>query len=343
MAPQPSTNEPGRQLDRLEGWDALRGVAITFVVLIHAAGPLEPDTYRDDVVGGLARLGVPLFVLLSGTLAGFRATSRERHASYFAKFVRLHLLYGVFYALFHVSWGGELHFTLESIASRFSGTGWPGQYYFLILIQLYCLAALVVPTRLWSRGWVVIACACIGAIALAICFGVREGWLFGSWPASARMLLGNKMIVWFWLYEFAIGAWVGARMRRGAVWTPSILAGSALVALAVAIATFGVPLPGDAADPRHYAYQRPRIDLAITLVALALPTIARGRFGRWLPALGRDSFGIFVLNPAVLALLFGALGAPDRPVASLLFAGATLVICLPLARRMRLHLPWVYA
>jgi peptidoglycan/LPS O-acetylase OafA/YrhL len=115
------------------------------------------------------------------------------------------------------------------------------------------------------------------------------------------------------------------------------------VALAVAIAMFGVPLPGDATDPREYAYQRPRIYLATTLVALALPSIARIRFGRWLPPVGRDSFGIFVLNPAILAVLFATIGTPNGPSLSLLLAGATLAISRPLARQMRLRLPWFYA
>jgi peptidoglycan/LPS O-acetylase OafA/YrhL len=132
-------------------------------------------------------------------------------------------------------------------------------------------------------------------------------------------------------------------MRRGAEWAPSTLSTSLLVALAVAIAMFGVPLPGDAANPMDYAYQRPRIYLATTLVALALPSIARIRFGRWLPSLGRDSFGIFVLNPAILTVLFATLGAPDEPTVSLLLAGATLAISQPLARQMRRRLPWLYA
>jgi surface polysaccharide O-acyltransferase-like enzyme len=151
------------------------------------------------------------------------------------------------------------------------------------------------------------------------------------------------MMVWFWLYHFALGAWIGARMTRGAAWAPGTLGGCLLLALAVAIAMFGVPLPGDAADPRAYAYQRPRIYLAITLVALALPSIARMRCGRWLPSLGRDSFGVFVLNPAILAVLFAALGAPDAPTSSLLLAGATLLVARPIARQMRLRVPWLYA
>jgi uncharacterized membrane protein YeiB len=93
----------------------------------------------------------------------------------------------------------------------------------------------------------------------------------------------------------------------------------------------------------EYAYLRPRIYLATTLVALALPSIARSRFGRWLPSVGRDSFGIFVLNPAILTVLFATIGAPGEPTTSLLLAGATLAISQPLARQMRLRVPWVYA
>jgi surface polysaccharide O-acyltransferase-like enzyme len=189
----------------------------------------------------------------------------------------------------------------------------------------------------------VILCACIVPIALAVCFGVREGALFANLPSPLRAFAGDKLLVWLWLYDFALGAWVGSQMRRRAESPPSTLWAAALVALAVAIATFGVPLPGDAANPRDYAYQRPRIYLAITLLALALPSIARMRFGRWLPSLGRDSFGIFVLNPAVLTVLFAAFGAPSVPAASLLFAFATLITCQPLARQMRLRLPWIYA
>jgi peptidoglycan/LPS O-acetylase OafA/YrhL len=328
--------------ERIEAWDALRGIAIVSVVVIHAAGPLAADTYRDYVVGGVARLGVPLFLLLSGLLAGLRATPRDRFASYFWRFLRLHIVYALAYTLFSMAWRGDEIGTAKELLVRFAGGGFPGQYYFLILLQVYFAAAFLVPRKLWARTGTVIACAGLVALGIVFCHEVREGAFLAGLPREAKRALASQMPAWLWFYDFALGAWVGERMRRGTIRTPPPLLTGLLVAGALVIVTVGLPLPGDAADVKIYAYLRPRIYVALTLLAFALPGLAKLRFGRGLRMLGRDSFGVFVLNPAVLAVLFGIILEPDGPALSLVFATLALAICLPIARQMRQHTPWLY-
>ena len=64
---------------RLAGLDALKGVSILMVVLIHAV-PEGPDWYQDHVVNGIARLAVPSFLIVTGFLNGLMGSSRAKLA-----------------------------------------------------------------------------------------------------------------------------------------------------------------------------------------------------------------------------------------------------------------------
>jgi peptidoglycan/LPS O-acetylase OafA/YrhL len=149
--------------------------------------------------------------------------------------------------------------------------------------------------------------------------------------------------VWLWFYYFALGAWLGACSRDTSARLSRLRwAALALVAGGVLVASGVAPEIAAAFQPPASApYAHPSILLGATLVGLALPSLAGCAAPRALRRLGADTFGVFVLNPAVLLLWSGLAGAASSVVDSWLRAAATVVLTLPLASLLRRRAAWL--
>ena len=247
---------------RLPGLDALKGLAIAGVILIHAA-PSDAPAYVAHAVNGTARLAVPLFLVVTGFLAGWRNTPRERFAAYFRKFLGLHIAYGFWYwAVSSVATGSAGDLSPKGLLLHFGEAAFPGQFYLGFLL----------PVRFWTHG-----ASAIGAAVLALATlplpqvapelfpGDGLGWV-------ARRVLGSGSMLWLWLHYVTLGAWLGARARRGASVPFGTLAwGFAALGLAIATSTLPTAPWEDAfIDP----YARWSIWLGASAVALAVPALA---------------------------------------------------------------------
>lgn len=321
---------------RLPGLDALKGLCIAGVVLIHAA-PSHEGPYAVHFVDGVARLAVPLFLTITGYLAGMKGTGRARFRANLVTFAVLHLIYGAFYGLLNALLHGLPEpLTAKFVVMRFAESAYPGQYYLVILIQLFLFTSLLPDRRSWrSAGW-------LWASAVAAAAGVA---LLTALPILARELDLPALIVkaartpnalWLWFFYFALGARLGAAAGEP-TWSRLRLAGAAL---GLVVATLGVPDLPVWDEPLRYPYARAPIYLGATLVALALPVLARVRGPALLARLGRDSFGIYVLNPAVLAAIAALFGPRVSLPVSWLQAAATLAVCTLMTVALRRWAPW---
>ena len=326
---------------RLPGLDAVKGVGILLVVLIHAA-PEAREGYDRHFVNGVARLAVPAFLLVTGFLSGIKQSGPDKLAGYFRTFLRLHLVYGLFY------WGVSLlrnglpdSLTAKSVVLHFGVASYAGQFYLAILVQLFLVAAFLLPARFWERGSAVLlaAAAAVAGIGwLYLLFGLPD--LAAGLPDPLPVLLGFQSGIWLWLYYFALGGWLGHRARTGGgvapAWTPLLL-GAALLLAALDLPT----LPGWEEDLALRPYTRPSILLASTLLAFALPALARRDAPGPLRRLGVESFGVFVLNPALLLALSDLLGRPATLGSSWLYVAAAVAAAVPLTRLARRWLPFM--
>jgi peptidoglycan/LPS O-acetylase OafA/YrhL len=316
---------------RLPGLDAAKGVAIVLVVLIHAAPP-APDWWVYGMVNGVARLAVPVFIAITGFLMGARNASRDKVRSYFFTFLRLHLLYGAFYwAVAAVFTGRTGAGSLHEMLLHFYAYSYPGQFYFFILLQLFFLLSWIPPRVCAARPALV---AGLATTLLAVAF-LR--WSAEQPPTAGPLWLAERLGeagFWVWLHFLVLGVFLGAHPKV----LPRLPAAFALVALGVLLAAFDVP----GMDPGH-AERRPYARLSIvagaTPVILALPALARLRAPRWIQALGRESFGVFVLNPFVLRVLAIALGPRDGLALSLAHAALATALAFALARLGRRFVP----
>jgi peptidoglycan/LPS O-acetylase OafA/YrhL len=325
---------------RLPGLDAVKGLSILGVVVIHAAPP-GPSLYHEHVVSGLARLAVPCFLVVTGYLAGIKASSRGRMRSYLVEFLRLHLIYGAFY------WAVELArrgipeaLTLKEALLHFGEASYPGQYYFVILIQVFLLAW-ALPERLWKAPAAPLLWAAVALLALGVL--LARGPSDGARPDALAQRIALRALTtahgaWLWFYYFALGAWLGDRARRGL--RPPLAAGAACAAAGIAVATLALPDWPYSGSPPALPYARVPIYVGATLVALGLPALARLSFPRPLTAIGAESFTIFVLNPALLLVLALLFGRATTLATSWLYVALTLAMAWALARPLRRWAPF---
>ena len=326
---------------RLEGLDAVKGLAIVGVVLIHAAPVPWRDhpSYSAHVVGGLARTAVPCFLAITGLLVAWKASSRDRLLRNLLTFTRLHIVYGTFYALagFALASAPEVP-TPKRLLLYYGEASYPGQYYFVLLIQTFAVAAML-PRRVgWERArWVV--AGSVGAGLGLVVLAHAEAWqLASTLPRVVYRIVTTPYGIWLWFFYFALGARMGAQLRDGA--PPRAPLAAVLGAAGLVVATLGWPAIPDWQSPTIQPYARVSVYAGSALLILALPRIATLHAPAWLAELGRDSFGIFVLNPAVLAATSAAFGAPTSIGDSLLRVCATLPICIGGTRLLRRSARW---
>jgi surface polysaccharide O-acyltransferase-like enzyme len=327
---------------RLAGLDAVKAVAISLVVLIHAAPP-RPAWYQEHVIEGAARLGVPAFLLVTGFLAGSRSWSRRRLLLGCGRFLRLHVLWSLFY------WGVSVlrdgppeRLTWKSALLHFGEGSWAGQFYFVVVVQIFLLAALL-PEAAWRQPVVVAASAAAALAGMALLgAGTSLGAELGLGEWAARPLTAGSA-VWHWFYYFSLGAWLGETARDPVRRLPSLpgWGTAALIGAGVLIAAAAWPGSATAPAPGLAPYARLPILLGATLVGLALPSLASRAAPRALLRLGAETFGVFVLNPAILSLWNGLAGAATSLPGSWLRAAATVAVAAPVASLLRRRAGWL--
>jgi surface polysaccharide O-acyltransferase-like enzyme len=318
---------------RLPGLDALKGVAIVLVVLIHAA-PSVPEAYRVHIVNGLARLAVPLFLVTTGFLVGLKQTPKSRLRDHFRRFLWLHLLYGAVYAALSVARGGPFDpGSVRAWLRPFGIAAWAGQFYLVVLVQVYFVAGYLLPAGAWPRVWTPVlsgVAAAAGVLALWLAT-TATGLASGPWLAG---LLEHG--VWLWFFYFALGAYLGARPDLA----PAPRAGVAALLLGVVVVSVGILDLPSWGEPPLRPYARGSIFLGAALVALSLPAIAPRPPGRLLQRVGRDSFGIYVLNPTLLACLAASFGPVESLARSWLYAAAVVPAAIAATAMLRRFAPF---
>ena len=325
---------------RLPGLDVLKGIAIIGVVAIHAA-PSDAPGYREHVLNGVARLAVPLFLVISGYLLGSRQPSQAKAFLYFRKFLRLHIIYGGLYWVAQPLFGTQYApVTPKSALMHFAAFSYAGQFYLFVLPQIYFVLAVLVPERFWGSAILILGSLPLGVGTVALVVQTFSG--SGADPLL-RLLAGQaEATIFLWFFPFALGMWAG---RRFAGSTRAIGGGAlclVLALLAAGVASLDLPATAGGGYEDAFPYVRWSIGIGATLLAFTLPWASRGLRLSPVAAIGRESFGIFVLNPLILGLLRRHLGDVATVSESLLYMAVTLGIALLLARVLRKRIPFAF-
>lgn len=126
--------------------DLIKSISIIGVVFIHAYtifGPVNNLLFVED----LFRSSVPCFIILWALFfeKSFSKKNKQQQRKYvISKLIylfRVYLIWSVIYFLIQVEWE-QLNFR-NLITKYFSGYGWSGQYFFIVLFQLIILYPLI--------------------------------------------------------------------------------------------------------------------------------------------------------------------------------------------------------
>lgn len=326
-APSPAVREdrpatPGR----LGQADLVRAVAAVMVVAIHClAWPAQATGLAHLVypaVGLLARVSVPLFVMLSGLLLAHSHPQPGPAKHFWAGRLRRTLvpwvLWAGVYFLLTVRFQGMSPLPAQSWGWWAGGAG---HLYFLILIpQLYLLY------RVWPRSewgaWLAMTLAV--AVQLGMQFARIMLPLHGGWGRALFLDYGFEEAP-FWVGYFGIGVALGRSVERIRWRGPLVWLAAALTAPAAALLLAG--LPGKVAA--HWgpwvngtgAFLRPSLLLLTTLVFVdlwALGTVLERWVGplvqQGVRSLSRNSLGVYIIHPAFLLASGPLLEGAPRPL-----------------------------
>jgi len=288
---------------RLEGFDAIKGLAIILVVGIHvlAAAYAGLGQRSGSVTLAFLSLAVPLFIAVSIFFVA-RETGYDGSATLgtpirrrLRRIVPLYVAWTVLYVIFDVTMGGTLKDALTGrpiLEVIFLG----GAYYHLYFLPALIQCLLILPIARWLGG----SMARLGAVVV----------LGGAALGAARLAGDHRLAVdfahqhWFLVYFPVVVAGVALGARR-----VRIDARAAAAALAVgAILLIGEALISSTWEaPATSTYARAGIPLAVLAVlALAVEMRRSNAVLGGLAWLGRRSLGVYLVHPAVLYLILRA-------------------------------------
>lgn len=277
---------------RLAGPDALKAFAIFGVVLAHSHGVFGGASIGDWACDSVFRFSVPSFIIMWAFFFE-RGYARQLKASPFVRgrFFALFLPYAFWTLLYTgpdiIRDGPSVR---ELLTGYWSGYGWAGQYFFIILFQLILLFGCLRVLTVRHLKWIL-----VGGVA----FYSVSVWLLTTSP-TARQLWSRPFL--YWVPCVQLGVWLARSNGDGAmrVAFPTVLAALvALAAEAVAFNRHGLP-PG---------YETPAAWLASAAMVIFFLNGDFGRAGKPLTGfsvlsyVGRNSMGVFCVNPLVAWVL----------------------------------------
>jgi len=304
--------------------DLLRALAIVAVVLIHVwgpstevtpeRGPLHAALFALFVSGGL--WAVPCFFFLSGLLLTPRAdfpTWDERLAWLRKRGARILPPYLFWSALCLLA--ARQTDVVAILRSLASGTASYQMYFVVALVQAYALWWLVMP---WLQR------QSPRVQTLAVLIAVAVGVLAHAWRAAYLASVQVDQFDWLratvlpWIGYFAFGCWVALRLGSDGPQAAleRLLAGRRMLVFASAltsfvvlalIVTYGVTYRGPHFDEPLNTLLKPVYAFPMILVMVAFgqwfDTRAGAKTRRFVTALARDSYGIYLSHVLVMQLI----------------------------------------
>lgn len=293
-------------------------VALLLIMVIHADHwPLQQSGADKSFWAGVdlvARVSVPVFVILSGLLLTYRRQDEMPLAVFVRRRLGRSLLPWIVWVPVYALIG--IYFTQEVAPNASGVVSWwllgGGHLWYLLLVpQLYVLF------QLWPRGPHATAALAVVAIALQTGLDLYRLYASPDAPFNGAFLAYGYEFFFFWIGYFALGAAVGVRLAGHRPTWPSwpfwlaAIAGAALLLGR----DFGGAVNAAFAEGTG-AFLRPSLPiLTVALffaVAIVAEPIMRGhpRLSQAIGALSRYSLGIYIVHE-VLTYVPGRLLAPS--------------------------------
>jgi len=327
---------------------SLRGLAILCVVVSHAAfyGVMRPRLWSGEaaliaapfgipwqsvmpfwvVVGELTRMGVPLFLVISGQFVASFPQTRRSILKLIEKLVWPFLFWSLFGWAYDRLVSPPGWSVAEFLQRLLPGDAQIGFFFIPLIIQFYLLAG---PTVRWVKR--------SPAAALVISAVVQSAYVGFNYlgAAASRGLVGFHLPIdalpeWLFprfAFYFVLGAWIGSfPVRANALLArhPARYGVAALLSAILMVAEHGlihclVIGPSTSLTDVWLAMNPWKISTELWAVSAVLFLYSLGKRGllgaRWLSKLGSSAFVIYLLNGPVLlpaALVLAKLTAESR-------------------------------
>lgn len=272
--------------------DQIKGIAILGVIYIHVSGAFGyVDSYLHDVTYALSRLAVPCFIVLFSYFFE-RKLIKDSHAIVYINRLYTLLIPFCFWSLLYFFITANLASVtlnqIKIITMYWSGYGWSGQYFFILLFQVILIFPVL--RRLAENKTIRLL-----ALLLTGVLFVLNTYFYHLVPEIITKI-SDRLII-YWVPYVLLGILMARIPLRGCK--------SKYFFLIVVL----VPLEFFLCSMIDYtgsSYMRVSV-LVVTYVMLpvliSLPGHIKGRLGSMLSLLGRYSMGLFVLNPAIILFL----------------------------------------
>ncbi len=299
------TAVPAPAPQRENVFDLLRGIAIIGVVYIHSAKLLSP-AYPLVLDTNYFRWAVPVFLLLSAlfSIRSYRKRPVETAdflARRYRKLIWPFLVVSLLQLVLTADW--KTLTPVKIITRHFTGAGWPGQYFFIVLFQLLLFYPWFAKIRWTRRGMV--ACGALTLLSFPVA-GVLMNRI------SLLEKLGDKIFI-YWLPYTILGAYLAQEddllrqlPQRFNRWLAGAIAlfAPCLIVLEFHFNPLHLTLPVDGGSGLYVSpYVLDSVFLSSVGVFLFSPSVLsawRGMGSATVSALGRYSLGIFCLHPLLL-------------------------------------------
>ncbi|MEI6948976.1 acyltransferase [Paraflavisolibacter sp. H34] len=272
--------------------DLIKVISIFGVVFIHGSYLMGATSFISQNLLYLFRFAVPCFIFIwtyffEKSYAKKDDAQRKLYLKErFIQLFRIFLIWSSIYFIYLVKW--DTLTPQKFISTHFTGFGWAGQYFFIILFQLILLFPFIrfVYSKKILRSFTVI---------LLIFLYILWGWGYSSVPPLLKKFSDTPFV--FWLPYVLLGI----ATARGHVRRLPVVCSAALVLILLEFHVL-----------RHYnidhsPYVTPGVLIGSSLFCISLLQYPMTIKSFWLSKLigfiGNNTMTIFVLNPMVILLL----------------------------------------
>jgi surface polysaccharide O-acyltransferase-like enzyme len=272
--------------------DLIKALSIFGVVFIHGSDLLGSSSSFQMYTSNFFRFCVPCFIIIWAYLfeKSYQKKEKKDQKKYIlSKFIHLFTVFFIWSCLYFLNLVNWDTLTLAKVVTtHFSGYGWAGQYFFIILFQLLLLFPLI--RMLHYNKFIYYT-----LIVLVILIYFYFGYFYATIPDGIKKL-GDRPFV-FWIPYVFIGiAIANQRIKKISIFNAFILL---LIPLESFILNY--------LNLDHDAYVTPSVLLASIVFSVALLqnplTIKSQRISNIITFVGRNTMTIFVANPAIIMLL----------------------------------------
>ncbi|WP_408648688.1 acyltransferase family protein [Tumidithrix elongata] len=272
--------------------DQIKGVGMLCVIFIHGSWLSGAQGIPHSVMSNLSRIAVPYFIILFCYFTERSLIKSEKHNQinyYLKRFKSLFIpffVWSLVYFLLRVDFTNILSNPIKIITTYWIGSGWGGQFFFIVLFQLIIIFPLL---RKLAQNRVIVALTL--AVTAILC--IIQTYFLNIVP-SILVTINDRLVLYWIAYAF-LGILMAHNVSKHDT--------SKWLLMTIAL----IPIE----SIFHNDTPSPYLKLSILIAAyLTLPLLVsfsssqiEGQIGKIISLFGKHSMSLFVLNPLIIILL----------------------------------------